>query len=275
MTRNLRTKRKAESGKRKLNCQRSTTRWQTNCAPVLEWNYPFVAATKRKAKSSVTELRRAGGGIGRGSGAGFHAFKVRFTEKRIPGSDPGLREIAVAAETGTAHHKFLQHFTLENADDLAVARTRRPNNSSRRCFDRRRARGAGFGRGGGVLEFAAGPENSRPAAGLCQTRIAVHGKIQPGGSGRHHRRERRKPGWRMNSWSCRAWRIWWCCLPEEIWLVDFKTDEIKPGELTERKRHYERQLKLYAGALSRIYARPAVNCWLHFLAARQTVDIKI
>jgi ATP-dependent exoDNAse (exonuclease V) beta subunit len=64
-------------------------------------------------------------------------------------------------------------------------------------------------------------------------------------------------------------------LPQEIWLVDFKTDEIKPGELTERKRHYEPQLKLYAGALSRIYSRPVTNCWLHFLAARQTANIKI
>jgi ATP-dependent exoDNAse (exonuclease V) beta subunit len=57
--------------------------------------------------------------------------------------------------------------------------------------------------------------------------------------------------------------------------VDFKTDEIKPEELVERRRLYEPQLKLYADALSRIYSRPITNCWLHFLAARQTVDIEI
>ncbi len=45
-------------------------------------------------------------------------------------------------------------------------------------------------------------------------------------------------------------------LPGEIWLVDFKTDEIKSEELTERRRLYEPQLKLYAAALSRIYSRP-------------------
>ena len=35
-------------------------------------------------------------------------------------------------------------------------------------------------------------------------------------------------------------------LPEEIWLVDFKTDEIAADELPEKKRLYEPQLKLYA-----------------------------
>ena len=62
-------------------------------------------------------------------------------------------------------------------------------------------------------------------------------------------------------------------LPEEIWLVDFKTDEIKPEELAERRRLYEPQLKLYAQALSRIYSRPVTNCWLHFLTARKTMII--
>ena len=62
-------------------------------------------------------------------------------------------------------------------------------------------------------------------------------------------------------------------LPEEIWLVDFKTDEIKPRELAERRRLYEPQLKLYVAAMSRIYSRPVTNCWLHFLAARKTMTI--
>jgi len=63
-------------------------------------------------------------------------------------------------------------------------------------------------------------------------------------------------------------------LPGEIWLVDFKTDEINPRELAERRRLYEPQLKLYVEALSRIYSRPVTSCWLHFLTARQTVNLK-
>jgi ATP-dependent helicase/nuclease subunit A len=60
-------------------------------------------------------------------------------------------------------------------------------------------------------------------------------------------------------------------LPGEIWLVDFKTDEITANELREKKRLYEPQLKLYALALEKIYSRPVTERWLHFLSARKTV----
>ena len=64
-------------------------------------------------------------------------------------------------------------------------------------------------------------------------------------------------------------------LPEEIWLVDFKTDEVRANELTDKIKIYEPQLKLYAQALAKIYSRPVTNCRLHFLAAQKTVDVKI
>jgi ATP-dependent helicase/nuclease subunit A len=64
-------------------------------------------------------------------------------------------------------------------------------------------------------------------------------------------------------------------LPEEIWLVDFKTDQVRADELPARTRLYEPQLKLYARALAKIYSRPVVSSWLHFLDARKTVDVKI
>jgi ATP-dependent exoDNAse (exonuclease V) beta subunit len=65
-------------------------------------------------------------------------------------------------------------------------------------------------------------------------------------------------------------------LPKEIWLVDFKTDEVRPGELAAKARLYEPQLKLYAHALSRIYdERRVTECWLHFLAPQKPVRIKV
>ena len=62
-------------------------------------------------------------------------------------------------------------------------------------------------------------------------------------------------------------------LPEEIWLVDFKTDAVRPDELPEKKRLYAPQLKLYTQALGKIYSRPVTARWLHFLAARKTVEL--
>jgi len=64
-------------------------------------------------------------------------------------------------------------------------------------------------------------------------------------------------------------------LPQEIWLVDFKTDEVRAGDLPGKIKIYEPQLKLYATALAKIYSRPVANCWLHFLSARETIRVKI
>src|SRR5207248_8541777 len=60
-------------------------------------------------------------------------------------------------------------------------------------------------------------------------------------------------------------------LPKEIWLLDFKTDELNQVESEEEARFYSPQLKLYGMALSRIYRRPVTQRWLHFLALGKTV----
>jgi ATP-dependent helicase/nuclease subunit A len=64
-------------------------------------------------------------------------------------------------------------------------------------------------------------------------------------------------------------------LPQEIWLVDFKTDEVRTDELAGKIKIYSPQLKLYANALAKIYSRPVTNCWLHFLSAQKTKSVKI
>jgi hypothetical protein len=62
-------------------------------------------------------------------------------------------------------------------------------------------------------------------------------------------------------------------LTQELWLLDFKTDAVDRGALTEKVDFYEPQLRLYALALSRIYHRPIGGCWLHFLATGETVNL--
>jgi ATP-dependent helicase/nuclease subunit A len=61
--------------------------------------------------------------------------------------------------------------------------------------------------------------------------------------------------------------------PQEIWLVDFKTDEVEEGGLAEKLRIYRPQLELYAAALEKIFARKVTLRALHFLAARRTVEV--
>ena len=60
-------------------------------------------------------------------------------------------------------------------------------------------------------------------------------------------------------------------LPAEIWLVDFKTDNLTSEDLLDKVRLYGPQMKLYAAALERIYRRPVTERWLHFLHLRKTV----
>ena len=62
-------------------------------------------------------------------------------------------------------------------------------------------------------------------------------------------------------------------LPEEIWLVDFKTDHVAPAELAAKVQHYEPQLKLYALALERIFRRKVTTATLYFLSARETAHV--
>ncbi|HXE41917.1 MAG TPA: hypothetical protein VN516_02745, partial [Candidatus Baltobacteraceae bacterium] len=62
-------------------------------------------------------------------------------------------------------------------------------------------------------------------------------------------------------------------LPKEIWLMDFKTDDVRADEIGNKVKFYSPQLKLYARALEKIYSRPVKNCWLHFLSANRTEKI--
>jgi ATP-dependent helicase/nuclease subunit A len=63
--------------------------------------------------------------------------------------------------------------------------------------------------------------------------------------------------------------------PEEVWLIDFKSDRIGKDELTGKIRAYAPQLSLYAQALTRIYRRPVSECWLYFLARREAVRVEV
>jgi ATP-dependent helicase/nuclease subunit A len=63
--------------------------------------------------------------------------------------------------------------------------------------------------------------------------------------------------------------------PKEIWLIDFKTDQIAPEELAPRVRTYEPQLRLYSAALSKIHQRPVSEAWLYFLTSRMAIALDL
>ena len=239
---------------------------------VLSWEYPFKEATMRSAKTSVTALRRemteelddeAENPFATRFGGGFPAARGAGTMRE--------RRALKAVDAGVAHHKFLQHFSFESASDFKqfVAEAKRLEQDGylsapeAAALDLKaladfwgseigkkiRANTAFVRR---ELAFTAGFNPAEldeifgrsPVAGLKNEVIVVQGVADLA-----------------------------ALLPDEIWLVDFKTDEVKAGDLPEKTKFYSTQLKLYGKALEKIYSRPVTNCWLHFLSARKTVTI--
>ena len=61
--------------------------------------------------------------------------------------------------------------------------------------------------------------------------------------------------------------------PEEIWIADFKTDDVRADEMAGKIESYKPQLKFYAAALEKIFARRVTLRALHFFAARHTEKV--
>jgi ATP-dependent helicase/nuclease subunit A len=235
---------------------------------MLTWQYQFSPATKYKAKSSVTALRREAEESDDHAEKLFPAKWPATTQKRKVKSQ---RRKLSASEIGEAHHKFLQHVALEKTGGCAAlkAEAERLEREKILSAEERAALDleavADFWNseaGGRIREHAAfvkrelpftakfspaelaGILGKAPEAGLENEFVVVQGVADLA-----------------------------VLLPKEIWLVDFKTDAVRADELPEKIRFYETQLKLYASALAKIYSRPVSSGWLHFLSARRTVEL--
>jgi ATP-dependent helicase/nuclease subunit A len=252
---------------------------------VLAWKYPFVAATQRAAKSSVTALRRQA--AEELDDEAEQVFRLQFSVKRLARIAAGRDKLLApparspkseirnpklsAADAGTAHHKFLQQVALDNANDVATLKSEANRLEQEKVLsaDERAAL---------ALEDIAVFWNSEPGrkiraqAANVRRELAFTARFSPAelaaitGA-------KSEPGLEAEFVVVQGVADLVVLLPEEIWLADFKTDEVRSAELPEKTRLYTPQLKLYAHALEKIYSRPVTKRWLHFLAARKTVEI--
>jgi len=245
---------------------------------LLSWEYPFTAATRHAAKSSVTALRRQA--AEEPDDEAEQVFQPDFSPKRLARTlaPPDQKQRAKdytpklsAAETGSAHHKFLQHLALEKANELAALKAEAIRLTREKAMSSGEAAALD-------LEAIAAFWNSPPGKKICaqaaqvRRELAFTAKFSP-----QELAEiigaKPAPALENEFVVVQGIADLVVLLPKEIWLLDFKTDEIRAGELPAKIKNYTPQLKLYALALSRIYSRPVTNCWLHFLSQKHSAAI--
>jgi ATP-dependent helicase/nuclease subunit A len=235
----------------------------------LTWNYEFEAAKTHKAKQSVTILSRTTvDELDEESEPLFAERKFSHPSQRSP------RGKISAAAIGTAHHKFLQHFSFESAASLQslAAEARRLEQEKVLSADESAALN---------LENVAAFWNSTPGQKIRrqpaefvkrELALTVKFSIAELDDILGETSETNLEG----EFVVVQGRVDLAVVsPKEIWLVDFKTDNLDESNFLKKEEDYGKQLKLYASALAKIYSRQVTNCWLHFLSAQKTVDVKI
>lgn len=229
--------------------------------------YPFDAATNEPAKTSVSALRRrAMEFLEQEETVDF--FKLRT--KRTHGSKSKLS----GAEIGTVHHRFLERVSFERVGTREDLRREAERIASEGVLSQEELEWLNFD---SLLEFWRSEFGRRILANApCVRReLAFTSRFSPaelmelapntetGDAG----------GLKDEFVVVQGVVDLAVLLPKEIWLLDFKTDEVSAREVAQKVRLYEPQLKLYARALSRIYRKPSTECRLHFLSSGATVAV--
>jgi ATP-dependent helicase/nuclease subunit A len=231
----------------------------------LDWTYPHLAATTQPAKSSVSALRR------HAAEADAEAQPLEFGPRRPKTSarsvKPRPRAAASAVEVGNAHHHFLQLMNLPHANAVDPAGLEKEAQHLRQVGALAEGESA-------LLDFnalaafwnSAIGRQIRGHAGEVQRELAFTARFTPADlerlAGVGATQERLREEFIIVQGVVDLAVI----LPGEIWVLDFKTDDVKENEVAGRAQTYAPQLRLYASALSRIYGRPVTRADLWFLS---------
>jgi ATP-dependent helicase/nuclease subunit A len=228
------------------------------------WSYPFAAAAEERAKTNVTELRRRQVEEDEESQAApFIRRSNRLPRTRPP--DGGL----TAAEAGTAHHRFLERVDLSRTGSVLELKKEAERLSQAMLLSAVEA---------AILDLEALEKfwqsdvgaDIRAQAEHVQREMPFTARFSPADlAAAHLPANTQLPADEFVV--VQGVVDLAVILPQEIWILDFKTDRVNAASLPEKVRTYEPQLKLYALALSRIYRRPVTQGWLHFLTLSRTV----
>jgi ATP-dependent helicase/nuclease subunit A len=246
----------------------------------LAWPYAFETATTRAAKTSVSELRRrAADEVDAEARPMFLAERdrspvaaARRVVQRAAGGDRPRSKLS-ATDIGTAHHKFLEHVSLAQPGSEATL------TAEARRLERERVLSADEAAALDLVALAAfwTSETGKKICGqveFVRRELPFTARFAPLELDEIARHEG-GPGMADEFVVVQGVADLVVLRPKEIWLLDFKTDDVKAERLGEKVKFYEPQLKLYALALSRIYQRPVTRCWLHFLSCGEMMNVGV
>jgi ATP-dependent helicase/nuclease subunit A len=231
----------------------------------IRWVSPHATAATVAAKTSVSALRRQAADLEDEDAKRWHFGRYSETaDAPVPGAFN-------AAELGSLHHRFLQHISLSGACDAADLQIQSDAMMRRGVF------------------------NAAEAVALDLAPLAAFWQADVGAAIRAHaasvRRElpftarftpvdlerltgmKALPGLQDEFVVVQGVADLVVLLPEELWLLDYKTDAVSSQQVDERAGEYRPQLTLYAAALEAIYRRPVTRRWLHFLKSGITVTL--
>lgn len=234
----------------------------------LTWNYPQPAATVETAKTSVTVLRR------RRDETDDEAKPLVQTQFHFqfpaPKREAGSR--LSATDVGKAHHTFLQFVDLDQAGTLSGIQEEVERLTEMTILSEEEAASLNVK---SLAEFW----TSKIGQSICThtdvvqrempftARFSAADLIRSGVAGV-------SPSLPDEEFVVVQGTIDLAVIqPTEIWLLDFKSDHVRPEELKEKLAVYEPQIKLYALALEHIYRRPVKHRWLHWLRLGKTVEV--
>jgi ATP-dependent helicase/nuclease subunit A len=230
------------------------------------WSYANIPATNAPAKTSASALRRLGD------------ERDEETAPLQPAhAMPGLSEGASqssgldAAGVGTAHHKFLQHVNLIEVGSETGLHAEANRMTSAGILTLEEAEALDVPAILGFWQSALGAEILQQDAPALRRELPFTAAFSPGEiSGFYPTFPAIPDEFVVVQGSVDLAVI----LAGEIWIVDFKTDRIRPDELTSRTKEHAPQLQLYSAALERIYHRPVSRIILYFLHLGRSLDLQ-
>jgi ATP-dependent helicase/nuclease subunit A len=253
----------------------------------LLWAYPFLAATRKPAKTSVTSLRRAAAAPDEEAVSLFARQRPELGADESPAgaerpagggparkSGPRLAQAGpAAAQVGHAHHAFLQLLSLDRAGSAEEL-----NQEAQRLQEA----GLLTGEDAALLDFKALAAFWQSDLGRKVRAQAQYVQREQAFTARFSPKEIAaltgqlvEPALEDEFVVVQGVADLAVVLPTELWLLDFKTDAAGPDELAAKVKLYAPQLKLYARALSQIYRRPVSAAWLYFLACQTAAPVAL